>query len=295
MFDSKLTRWLVLSVCCVLSSSVYATPSTTKHNKAALPKSSVRVVAPVLRVAAKPAATKQAKPATVPKTVPVVDRLQHILSSQTVRVCVRTDVPPFGFFQGRMLQGFDVALAQEIVTGLSIRFQKTLKLHWVVIRASGRVSGLQKGHCDMVLAAFSKTAARAKQVAFSHVYYKTRKAVLKKRGTLSPQPIIAMVRQTTKAPLQVKGAIVSTFYSYSDILHTMKQALVDYVVTDAPVGRWMVKQSGALYRLDRLLTQSEQYAVGVARGQVSWLREINRVLKQLERTGRLAFLHGKWL
>lgn len=221
--------------------------------------------------------------------------LKSVLSSRAIRVCIRTDIPPFGFFSGKTLAGFDVALASELTTALSIRFRKQLRAKWIVIRAAGRVGVLRKGICDMVIAAFSKTKSRMKHIAFSDVYFKTHKVLLKKVGTISSVPIVAQVLRTTQATLKLPKAMYSSFYSYSDVLYTMRQKLVDYVVTDAPIGRFMVRQSRQAYTLHTTLKDSEYYSVGVPKGQSKWLNAINDAIRQIKRSGRLKFLEKKWL
>lgn len=229
------------------------------------------------------------------KKVPTVSLLSNVLASKTVRACVRTDVPPFGYFQGRTLQGFDISLAEEIVNAMSIRFQTNLSLKWVVIRASARVSALQRGSCDFVIAAFSKTAARQKAIDFTKVYYKTNKVIIKKNGESQDPPVVGMVRSTTGGAVGNNNAIIAKFSSYGDILYTMQQKLVDYVVTDAPIGRYMCKQSQGAYRVHRILPQVEAYSVGVPKGQKAWLQELDKAIHVLQQSGRLALLHKKWL
>ncbi|HAA57404.1 MAG TPA: hypothetical protein DCE42_21745 [Myxococcales bacterium] len=240
------------------------------------------------KLAVNTAPTQMTKPKGLPLP-PHNSLLRNILTSQMTRICIRTDVPPFGYFKGVTLSGFEIALAKELVTSISIRYNRKLKIQWIVIRAPERISSLQKGRCDFTLAAFSKTATRAQKITFSDVYFQTNK-VLIGRAQASESPIVALVRRTTPGKINFKNAMFSYFMSYSDILYTMQQSLVDYVITDHPMGLYLVRQSKSGYKIQKTLEGSEQYAVGLAKGSTHLLKEVNIALSQLRKSGRLAYL-----
>lgn len=256
--------------------------------------------APASRPAAKAKAAKApAKPATRKSSLapiaPADSMLSNILQSRTVRVCVRSDIPPLSYFKGETLQGFDIALAKQLVARISIRYRTHLRTQWVIIKAAERVPNLQKGRCDMVVAAFSKTKARAKKVAFTQMYYQTNKVVLRKKYNLSSAPVIATVRSTTQGAFSLPHAVQSSFLSYSDILYTMRQELVDYVITDYPIGLYLVRHSDAKYQIHRTLKNQESYSVGVNLSHKHLLAELERALTFMKTSGQLGYLQRQWL
>lgn len=297
-------RWVILILClCGWVSSATSWANVPAKSAASPPKDSGKTAATVPTAKPKATAVETKHPSTglpeksgmVPTMVPQDSMLYHILQSRTVRVCVRSDIPPFGYFQKDTLSGFDIALAKELITLLGIRFQTTLQRQWVVIQAAERVESLQKGRCDLVVAAFSKTVEREKLVSFSTVYNRTGKVVLRRVGDVSSAPVVARVKSATGSQLNVPNAVYSSFLGYSDILYTMRQKLVDYVITDYPTGLYLIRNSKAAYQIHETLPQIEEYGVGVAKGHIHLLREINLALQQLNNNGRLAHMRRQWL
>lgn len=234
--------------------------------------------------------------ALTPKTLPIPSKtvLGIMLTNGTVRVCVRSDVPPFGFFKGQTLSGFDVELAKQIVSGISIRYGKALKIRWVVINAKDRIPNLQQGRCDMVVGTFSMTVARTKQVGFSQVYLSTHKVLVSHDKIARKKPILATVSGTTGKPGPQKGTSTVQFYNYNDILGAMKRGQVDYVLADHPTASYLVKNSKG-YKISRVFKQVENYAVGLHKHHEQLKKEVDAVLKYLARSGYLAHFKRKWV
>lgn len=271
-----------------LSTPVFAAPNTKAP--ATRPVAAPTKAAPTKAKEVKPKARTKA----VPKP-PADSMLANILQSRTVRVCVRSDIPPLSYFKGETLSGFDIALAKQLVARLSIRHRTHLRTQWIIIKASERVPNLQKGRCDMVVAAFSRTAERAKKVAFTQVYYSTNKVVLSKKYNLSSAPVIATVRSTTQGAFSLPHAVQSSFLSYSDILYTMRQELVDYVITDYPIGLYLARRSDNKYKIYRTLRNQESYSVGVNLSHKHLLKELKLALTFLKQSGQLGYIQRQWI
>lgn len=220
--------------------------------------------------------------------------LARILKTQLLRVCVRADIPPFGHFVNNALVGFDIQLAREIGTQISIYYKKNLRLSWLVINANSRVKSLQNNHCDMVVAAFSITPARKKKVAFSESYLQTYKVVVKKTKQTRNKPIIAMVTGTTGGNNKLKG-VARYYLNYNEIINAMDQGAVDYVMTDQPIAIHMLRSVTQEYMITQVLSQMENYGVGVNQKSTALLKAVNRALRDLAQTGRLAYTQRQWL
>lgn len=228
------------------------------------------------------------------KSPPANSALARILKTQLLRVCVRADIPPFGHFVNNALVGFDIQLAREIGTQISIYYKKNLRLSWLVINANSRVKSLQNNHCDMVVAAFSITPARKKKIAFSESYLQTYKVVVKKTKLTRNKPIIAMVKGTTGGSKKLKG-VARYYLNYNEIINAMDQGAVDYVMTDQPIAIHMLRSVTQEYMITRVLSQMENYGVGVNQKSAALLKAVNRALRDLAQTGRLAYTQRQWL
>lgn len=290
-----MNTWLVgLSCLFFVPTAVYATPKVAPSTSR---KAKVHVRKTPTKRTAQPSKSK------VPlyeKDAPVLPEpskntaLGRILNNQAIRVCVRTDVPPFGYFSNTGLTGFDIDLAKQIAVQLSIFYKKNLLISWISIHANARIKSLQNNHCDMVIAAFSYTKSRAKQIAFTKRYLKTDKVIVSNTQITRKQPIIALVRGTTNSAKGLKGQI-KRYNSYKEIIFAMEQGDVDYIVADRPIALHMIRSVTKSFRIVRALPQTELYGIGVRRNHPHLLSAINRALDALARSGRLAYLHRQWL
>jgi ABC-type amino acid transport substrate-binding protein len=223
--------------------------------------------------------------------------LAGILKSLHVRVCVRSDVPPFSYFGQGGLQGFDVALAQELVDHLSIDYKQALKPEWVVVTAADRMKRLQDSACDLVVASFSYTKERATQVATSKVYVRTDKVLVGSAKITRGTPIVAKLEGAT-GDSGIKGAREVSFKTYLDIVHAMDMDEIDYVVTDRPIGEHLIRSSVKSFKVTKTLAENaESYVVAVNKdaNHTELLAAIDRALVDLAQTGRLALLERRWL
>ncbi|MBU52924.1 MAG: hypothetical protein CL920_29890 [Deltaproteobacteria bacterium] len=229
------------------------------------------------------------------KNPPAYSRLSQILNSQVLRVCVRADIPPFGYLSGGKLTGFDIHLARLLGKRLSIHFKKNLHISWKIVQAKKRVKSLLQNRCDFVVASFSKTAKRAKQVGFSRIYYKTDKVLIERKPMTAKEPVIAVVRGTTMPKIKgLKGTVVQ-FNDYNEIIFAMSAGEIDYAIADQPIGIHMIRSSNKNYRIARSLGQAEMYGVGVNKSNTHLLKAINAALLDLANSGELAYLQRQWL
>lgn len=220
--------------------------------------------------------------------------LARILKAQAIRVCVRSDVPPFGSFSAGRLRGFDVQLARELVTQLGIDYKKVLSIEWSIVSAKGRVARLQNKSCDMLVATFSKTGARAAKVGLSKVYLKTDKVLVAATNIKRKTPIIGRVKGTT-AGAGVRGKS-KYFDTYQQIIFAMDQGQVDYVVADRPVATHMIRSTSGGFKITKTLAKgAENYVIGTNKWNKHLLKAVDKALADLAQSGRLAFLARRWL
>lgn len=225
---------------------------------------------------------------------PAKSNLATILRRGSLKVCVRSDVPPFGYFTSKGLVGFDIHLAKELSVQLGIYYKKTLQVNWQVIEAGERIPKLKKQSCDVVAAAFSYTAARAAQISFSEIYLETDKVAIASKNIVRKVPVIALVRGTTNYAKGLKGA-VRYFSNYKEIMQAMKNGEVDLVVADRPMARHMIRSVTKSFGLHKALRQKERYALGVNTKHKYLLQVLNRALRDLAKSGRLSHMVRKWL
>ncbi len=110
--------------------------------------------------------------------------LEEIKKNDKIRIGVFSDKPPFGYFDDNEYKGFDVYIAK--------RFAKDLlgdenKIEFVPVEAAARISALKANKVDIIMANFTKTADREKQVDFANPYMKVTLGVVSKNGDITTE------------------------------------------------------------------------------------------------------------
>lgn len=89
----------------------------------------------------------------------------EIKSSGTIIVATEGAYPPFNFFQGSKLTGFEVELAEAMVKKMG------LKIEWKALSFDALLAGLRQDRWDMVIASFGITPERSRAVSFTKPHY----------------------------------------------------------------------------------------------------------------------------
>ena len=222
--------------------------------------------------------------------------MARVLGSMYVRACVRSDVPPFGSFSSQhSLEGLDIELANELVRQMSIDFKQVFKVEWAVVDAADRMDRLKNGACDILVANFSQTAERAKEVDMSKIYLRTDKVLVAANAITRKSPVVGHVGGTTGDMGGIKGT-AKMFHSYQQVVYDMDAGGVDYVITDRPIAEYLVRSSTKGFKITKTLAKNaEAYTVAVAKGDGTLLAAVNRALEELARQGRLALMQRRWL
>jgi polar amino acid transport system substrate-binding protein len=116
---------------------------------------------------------------SLPLTTASGATLEQIKKRGSISIAVKSDYKPWGFMDGSgKLRGMEVDLARNIAERLKV------KLELLPAVSSNRVQLLNEGKADIILATFSVTEERKKQVAFIEPsYYAAMTAILTKTGS----------------------------------------------------------------------------------------------------------------
>jgi polar amino acid transport system substrate-binding protein len=123
----------------------------------------------------------------------------EIKASGKVIVATEGAYPPFNYFQGAKLTGFEVELAEAMVKKMG------LAIEWKTLSFDALLSGLRQDRWDMVMASFGVTEQRSKAVHFSHPYYCSGGVIVSKDAAIG-----------TVASLKGKTVAVQTGSTYME-------------------------------------------------------------------------------
>lgn len=110
--------------------------------------------------------------------------LDKIKEADKIRIAVFSDKPPFGYVdENGENQGYDVYLARRIAKDL---LGSENKAEFVLVEAASRIEVLQADKADLVLANFTVTPERARQVDFAKPYMQVALGVVSRKAPRLP-------------------------------------------------------------------------------------------------------------
>ena len=95
-------------------------------------------------------------------------------------VGVKFDSKPFGYLENGKLKGYDIDIAHLMAKRI---LGNERLVRFVEVDASNRISKLNSGEVDMIIATMTKNPQRSQIVEFSMPYFYTGQAIMVRKGT----------------------------------------------------------------------------------------------------------------
>lgn len=214
--------------------------------------------------------------------------LDEIKKDGTIKIGVFSDKNPFGYIDSNgKIQGYDVYFANRIGKDL---LGSEDAIEFVYVEAASRVEYLQSGKVDVILANFTVTEDRKKQVDFALPYMKVA------LGIVSPDkaPITDVDQLKDKKLIVVKGTTAETYFSeqYLDITlvkfdeyQEASDALLDgrgdaFATDNTEALAWSAKNEGFSTTIESI-GNVDTIAPAVQKGNTELLNWLNDEIKSL--------------
>ena len=221
--------------------------------------------------------------------------LDEIKESGKIVIGVFSDKAPFGYVdENGAYQGYDVYFAERIAKDLGV------KVEYVSTDPASRVEYAATGKVDIILANFTVTEERAKQVDFALPYMKVM------LGVVSPDDgLITDVEQLNgKTLIVVKGTTAETYFEknypnvtlqkydeYADAYNALLDGRGDAFSTDnTEVLAWALSNPGFTVGIDAL-GNADTIAPAVQKGNTTLLEWLN---DEIEALGEENFFHADY-
>lgn len=221
--------------------------------------------------------------------------LDEIKKSGEIVIGVFSDKKPFGYVdENGAYQGYDVYFGNRIAKDLGVNVK------YVPVEAASRVEYLVTAKVDIILANFTVTEERAKQVDFALPYMKVA------LGVVSPDnALITDVEQLKGKTLIVsKGTTAETYFTenypdvkllkfdqYSEAYNSLLDGRGDALSTDnTEVLAWALENEGFSVGVDSL-GSIDTIAPAVQKGNTELLNWLNDEIKAL---GKENFFHNDY-
>lgn len=221
--------------------------------------------------------------------------VEEIKASGKIVIGVFSDKAPFGYVdEYGKYQGYDVYFAERIAKDLGVAVE------YVSTDPASRVEYVATGKVDIILANFTVTEDRARQVDFALPYMKVMLGVVSPENTL----ITSVDQLADKNLIVVKGTTAETYFAknhpevklqkydeYADAYNALIDGRGDAFSTDnTEVLAWALVNPGYAVGIDAL-GNMDTIAPAVQKGNTSLLEWLNQEIQTL---GQENFFHAAY-
>jgi polar amino acid transport system substrate-binding protein len=223
--------------------------------------------------------------------------LEEIKKDGKIIVASEGAFPPFNYFQGPKLTGFEIDLAEAIAKKMGVAIE------WRALSFDALLAGLRQDRWDMVIASFGVTEERSKAVTFTNPHYCSGGIIVAKNPAIRTKKdlegkVVAVQTGTTYLENVNKlGGLkeVKNFPKDTDARAALESGRVDAWVTDKFVAKEALeKHPGTGLQMGDFVFV-ERIATAVKKGNTSLREGIDKALADLMADGTYAAISQKYL
>ncbi len=221
----------------------------------------------------------------------------QIKASGTLKLATEGAFPPFNFYEGKVLKGFEIDLGEAIAKAAG------LKVEWTVQPFDTLLIGLNQGRYDAVIASHAITPERQKAVDFLSPHYcSTVNLVAKKGGPVTEaamkgKSVAVQVGTSQISRLKAIAGIgeIKTFPSDQANMQALMSGRTDAWASNGPVLAYMIKQTKLQNQLVMGPALSvERNGIAVAKGNKALQVQLDAALKKVLNDGTYLKLSKQW-
>jgi len=237
--------------------------------------------------------------------------LKRINDSGEINLGYRVDQTPMSFDSGsNKAAGYSVELCNHIAAAVKQKLNRPdIRINYVPVTAKNRFGAIESGKIDILCGATTRTLSRAEKVGFTQSTFVTGGSLLSRKDAVVENleglegKRVAVVTNTTtigflnKAlktlAINVEVVPVGSTKEGVDMLDSKK---VDAFAADQVVliGQIVSRGGRERYALSPELFSFEPFALAVPRGDADFQLVADRVLSQLNRSGRIVQVYKRW-
>jgi len=205
--------------------------------------------------------------------------------------------PPFNFFQGPKLSGFEIDVAEALAKKLGVAIE------WRALSFDALLAGLRQDRWDLVIASFGITPERAKAVTFTDPHYCSggvivaKDAAIKTVADMNGKTIAVQTGTTYLENVKKLPGVgeVKNFPKDTDARAALMAGRVQVWVTDKFVAKQALEADpGAGLKMGDFVFV-EKIASAVKKGNGSLEAAYNKALAELLADGTYEAISKKWM
>lgn len=205
--------------------------------------------------------------------------------------------PPFNYFQGPTLTGFEIDLAEALAKKLGV------EIEWRALSFDALLAGLRQDRWDMVIASFGITEERAKAVTFTNPHYcsggiiVSRDPAIKTVKDLAGKTVVVQTGTTYLQQVEKLPGLkeVKNFPKDTDARAALTAGRADAWVTDRFVALSAVKSAGGGQLKLGDFVFVEKIAMAVKKGNSSLASALDKALEEIQADGTYERISKKYL
>lgn len=204
--------------------------------------------------------------------------------------------PPFEYFEGSEIVGFDVELAKCIADALN----KELIIQ--DMEFAQLLGAVNTGKVDFIAAGMTATEDRAEQVDFSKGYFKSKQVIIVQEMNNDVATAEDLIGKKVGVQLGTTGDLFVSWEEGIEAVQYDKAAMavadlvngkVDAVIIDEEPAK-LIAQNHKGVKLLQAPFIEEEYAIAVKKGNKTLLEAINQVLDTMQADGTYDALYEKY-
>ena len=230
------------------------------------------------------------------------DLLTTIKNRGELVVGVKYDSKPFGFVENGKLQGYDVDVAHLIAKRI---LGNERLVRFVEVDAANRISKLNSGDVDILIATMTVTPQRKEVVDFSLPYFYAGQAVMIRKGSLiktigdlNERRVVIVLGTTSEKNLRyfAPESAIQGYRNYQEAFSAMKDGRAEAMSADDAILAGFIMDNSEFTMLPQRYTQ-EGYAIAFRKGveNTSLKNEVNGAISELYKKGKLNHLKAQWV
>ena len=226
--------------------------------------------------------------------------LQKIKDSGKFILGLDATFKPMGYTdENDQIVGFDIDVAEEVCKRMGVELVKQ-PINWET-----KETDLEVGKCDCIWNGMSVSPERAEKMNLSDPYMKNAMVFVVKSDSLVASmddlktAKIAVQNGSTAQDILEKSEIkdtitVSAIATNVEALQQLEMGLCDAVFLDKIVADYEIKTSGKALKVLPEGLEEEEYAIGFRKNDQKLRDEVQKILVEMKKDGKLAETSTKW-
>jgi ABC-type amino acid transport substrate-binding protein len=206
--------------------------------------------------------------------------------------------------------GYSIDLCGHIFAAVKQKLGRSdIVANYVPVTAQNRFTSIEAGEIDILCGATTKTLGRSERVGFSQLTFVTGASLLslteakissvlglggKRVAVVSNTTTIEVLKRTLSKTLVDAEVVPVT--TAAEAVSLLDKGEVDAFSSDQVVliGQVIARRGEKKYFVSPELFSFEPFALAMRRGDVDFQLVVDRALSQLNRSGQIAAIYGRW-